>query len=105
MIAKIIGVYKFEGFETGPISLIVMKNVTKCPKIGINRIFDIKGSSHDREVMIMKKYKTEIGSSAGSSSSGSQKSKKKNSARKISNNFQVLKDKDFISLETQLNIN
>ena len=50
LIAKIIGVFKFEGFETSPIYLIVMKNVTKWPKIGINRVYDIKGSSYDREV-------------------------------------------------------
>lgn len=50
-IAKIIGVFTFEGFETGSMSLVVMKNFTKCPKTGIDRIFDIKGSSYDREVI------------------------------------------------------
>lgn len=31
LIAKILGVFTFEGFETGSISLILMKNATKCP--------------------------------------------------------------------------
>lgn len=50
-IAKIIGVFTFEGFETGSITLVIMKNVTKCSMIGVERIFDLKGSSHDREVI------------------------------------------------------
>lgn len=50
-IAKIVGVFTFEGFETGSISLVMMKNVTKCASIGIERIYDLKGSSYDREVM------------------------------------------------------
>jgi hypothetical protein len=50
-IAKILGIFTYEGFEIGPISIVMMKNVSKCPKGSVVRIFDLKGSSYDREVM------------------------------------------------------
>jgi hypothetical protein len=32
LIAKILGIYKFTGFETGPINFILMKSIMKVPK-------------------------------------------------------------------------
>ena len=55
LIARILGIFTFEGFETGPISLILMKNISKCPKEAIERIYDIKGSTYDRAVIFKNK--------------------------------------------------
>ena len=51
LISKILGVYKFTGFETGPINFIMMKSIMKVPKEQVCRIYDIKGSTFDREVL------------------------------------------------------
>ena len=51
LIAKILGVYNFTGFETGPISFVLMKSIVKVPKQQVCRIYDIKGSTFDREVL------------------------------------------------------
>lgn len=52
LIAKIFGLYDFEGLEeSNSISLILMKNMAGVPKEYIQRTYDLKGSSFDREVI------------------------------------------------------
>jgi hypothetical protein len=81
LIAKILGVFKFTGFETGEISFVLMKNIAKVPKQWIHRTYDIKGSTFDREVL----------RGFGEVSSNDEMTK-------------VLKDKDFLRLEGRLGI-
>jgi len=50
-LAKILGIFTFEGFEVGRISLILMKNISKIGSEAFISIYDMKGSSHDREVL------------------------------------------------------
>ncbi|CAK67984.1 unnamed protein product (macronuclear) [Paramecium tetraurelia] len=88
LIAKILGIFTFEGFEIGRISMILMKNIGKINKMAIQRIFDLKGSSYDREVIKTIKSSGEFNSqNVETISSG-----------------QVLKDLDFIKLEKQIHI-
>jgi len=54
-IAKILGIYTFEGFETGRLTLILMKNIGKVNRLAFFRMYDIKGSRHDREVIKINK--------------------------------------------------
>ncbi|CAD8084208.1 unnamed protein product [Paramecium sonneborni] len=89
LIAKILGIYTFEGFEIGRISMILMKNIAKINKMAITRNFDLKGSSHDREVIKSTKSSGELNSQQ---------------QELIVSNHIVLKDLDFLKLEKQINI-
>ncbi|CAD8197039.1 unnamed protein product [Paramecium pentaurelia] len=89
LIAKILGIYTFEGFEIGRISMILMKNIGKINKLAIKRIFDLKGSSYDREVIKTVKPSGELNSQQ---------------LETIITNDKVLKDLDFLKLEKQIHI-
>jgi len=50
LIAKIIGIYTFEGFDIGRTTLIMMKNIAKVNRKAFLRVYDLKGSTYDRQV-------------------------------------------------------
>lgn len=56
MIVKIYGVYTFT-INKQVNSLLIMRNITQCPGEFIERTFDLKGSTYDREVRKEKKNK------------------------------------------------
>ncbi|CAD8179979.1 unnamed protein product [Paramecium pentaurelia] len=85
LIAKILGIYTFEGFEIGRISMILMKNIGKINLSAITRIFDLKGSSYKREVHKPTKQSGGLNN-------------------QIITIPKQLKDIDFIKLEKQINI-
>jgi len=51
LIAKIFGIYSFEGLNENPIHLVLMKNIAACKKEFIERTYDLKGSTFDRAVL------------------------------------------------------
>ena len=53
------GIYTFHGFEVGSLSLILMKNLGKISSKAYVRIYDLKGSSYDRQVIKKKGSKSE----------------------------------------------
>ena len=53
------GIYTFDGFEVGSLSLILMKNLGKISSKAYVRIYDLKGSSYDRQVIKKKGSKSE----------------------------------------------
>lgn len=56
LIVKIYGVYSFTINQVDN-HILVMRNITQCSGEYILRTFDLKGSSHDREVLANKKNK------------------------------------------------
>lgn len=56
LIVKIYGVYTFT-INKQVNSLLIMRNLTQCPSQYIERTFDLKGSTYDREVSTSKKNK------------------------------------------------
>ncbi|KAM3137825.1 hypothetical protein pb186bvf_010068 [Paramecium bursaria] len=75
LIAKIYGIFTFEQTNERPINIIVMKNIARTTNT--YRIYDLKGSSYDREV-----------------------AKKDTDLQKV-----VLKDLDFLNFERYLFVN
>ncbi|EAR85121.2 SecY subunit containing preprotein translocase (macronuclear) [Tetrahymena thermophila SB210] len=84
LIAKIFGVYSFEGLNEKPIHLLLMKNIAACTKQFIERTYDLKGSTFDRQVL--------------------PKTKKESESFSRALNRMILKDLDFISLEKKIYI-
>ncbi|KAL4490222.1 hypothetical protein ABPG72_004261 [Tetrahymena utriculariae] len=84
LIAKIFGVYSFEGLNEKPIHLLLMKNIAACTKQFIERTYDLKGSTFDRQVL--------------------PKTKKESESFSRALNKMILKDIDFISLEKKIYI-
>lgn len=56
LIVKIYGVYSFS-INKQSNSILIMRNITQCPSEYIERTFDLKGSTYDREVTASKKNK------------------------------------------------
>jgi len=50
MVVKIYGVYSFAVNNTQNSSILIMRNIAQCPGEYIERTFDLKGSTYDREV-------------------------------------------------------
>lgn len=50
MVVKIYGVYSFAVNNTQNSSILIMRNIAQCPSEYIERTFDLKGSTYDREV-------------------------------------------------------
>lgn len=88
-LAKILGIYTFEGFEVGSITLILMKNIGKISTSAYLRVYDLKGSSYDREVLKRKTMNT-------ITSSDNLEECDTNPKKRYS---KVLKDIDFIKIE------
>ncbi|KRW99337.1 hypothetical protein PPERSA_02449 [Pseudocohnilembus persalinus] len=80
-ISKIYGVYKFYNLDINPVIMILMDNLTKCPRQSIIRKYDMKGSTFDREVLAKIQDKNNI------------------NLEKM-----ILKDIDFIKLEKLIKI-
>ena len=79
LITPIYGVYSFERVDIAQVAhVIMMRNIVDGPKIDIKGIYDLKGSSYDREVL--------------------KKKKKSDDEGKII----VLKDLDFLKIEKKL---
>ncbi|EGR28601.1 kinesin motor domain protein [Ichthyophthirius multifiliis] len=79
LIVKIYGVYTFIKNDQKN-HILIIRNVTQCPSSYIERTYDIKGSSYDREVLSLEKNKGK-------------------SPKEI-----TLKDLDFINLEKKVHI-
>lgn len=98
-LAKILGIFQFEGFEVGRIQLIMMKNIGKISSDAYLRSYDLKGSSHDREVLKINKN-----SKSKSRSSSSIRLAPEDLLQSRSKFNFVLKDLDFLKLEKNVHI-
>ncbi|KAL4506845.1 hypothetical protein ABPG72_001266 [Tetrahymena utriculariae] len=56
LIVKIYGIYTFQINKTQN-HVLIMRNISQCPSEYIERTFDLKGSTYDREVISQKKNK------------------------------------------------
>lgn len=59
MIVKIYGLYSFT-INKNKNSVLIMRNITQCPGEFIERTFDLKGSTYDREARSNKRNKDKL---------------------------------------------